>query len=191
MKKPKYTVRKLEELTASYALGALDKEESEEIERLLKEGCKTCETELKGFMGVVDHLGYSAPPVTPPPDLKGRLLARVRRAKSTSDFLFVRSNEGGWEEVSRGVSVKRLFTHPHRRYSTIVVRMGPGAHFPKHRHTEAEECYVLEGDIEMCGRVFRSGDYIRAEAGSIHEGVYSKSGCTLLILSSEMNEILE
>ncbi|HXG30134.1 MAG TPA: cupin domain-containing protein, partial [Thermodesulfobacteriota bacterium] len=177
--------------------GALDKEESEEIERLLKEGCKTCETELKGFMGVVDHLGYSAPLVTPPPDLKGRLLARVRRAKSTSDmekqegFLFVRSNEGGWKEVSRGVSVKRLFTHPHRQYSTIIVRMEPGARFPKHRHTEAEECYVLEGDIEMCGRVFRSGDYIRAEAGSVHEGTYSKRGCTLLILSSERNEILE
>jgi len=38
------------------------KKESEGFERLLKEGCKSCETELKGFREVVGQLGYSAPP---------------------------------------------------------------------------------------------------------------------------------
>jgi len=56
------------------------------------------------------------------PGLKERLLARVRKTESVSEtekqqgFLFVRSNEGKWEEISRGVSPKGFsiayFTKP-------------------------------------------------------------------------------
>ena len=42
----------------------------------------------------------------------------------------------------------------------------------------------------MGGRVFYTGDYIRAETDSIHEGIYSKNGCTLLVMSSLQNEML-
>lgn len=103
----------------------------------------------------------------------------------------MRSNEGEWEEIAKGVSVRRLFVNPERHYATVLVRMDAGVSFPKHRHSETEECYVLPGDIQMGGQVFRAGDYIRVEAGSIHEGIYTESGCTLLILSSQRNEILQ
>ena len=106
-------------------------------------------------------------------------------------FSIVRSNEGEWEEIAKGVSLKPLFVDQDRGYATALIRMRPGVGYPKHRHVETEECYVLDGDLQIGGQTFRAGDYVRAEAGSIHEGIYSEQGCTLLILSSQRNEILE
>jgi quercetin dioxygenase-like cupin family protein len=192
--KRKHSEKKIQELASSYALGALGKRELEEFERLLEEGYQLCEAELRGFREVVSQIGYSTTPVSPSANLKERLLSRVKgeaRAIHKAGFLFVRSTEGEWKEIAKGVSLKRLFFDPGRQYATALVRMSAGTSFPRHRHTETEECYVLEGDIRMGDQVFRAGDYVRAEAGSIHEGIYSESGCMLLILSSQRNEILE
>lgn len=51
--KRKYSVKRLQELAAFYALWALDKKGLNEFERLLHEGCQLCETELQGFREVV------------------------------------------------------------------------------------------------------------------------------------------
>jgi anti-sigma factor ChrR (cupin superfamily) len=194
----KYSRKKIQELTSSYALGALEDRETELFKRLLGEDPSSSEKELKGFEEVVELLGFSAPSVTPPSGLKDRLLRRIRekaitkeKVKEREGFLYVRSQEGEWKDIAEGVSLKPLFYDPIRQYATALVRMSAKTHFPNHRHTEAEECYVIEGAIEMGGQLFRKGDYIRAEAGSIHEGIYSESGCTLLILSSQRNEVLE
>ncbi len=68
--------------------------------------------------------------------------------------------------------------------------MDPGATFPDHVHTEAEECYVIEGDLHTGGKAFGKGDYIRAEAQSVHDSIYTEKGCLLLVQSSEENEML-
>jgi putative transcriptional regulator len=190
--------KRIQELAASYALGALGKRETQEFEKLLQEGLEGNKTELKGFRDVVNMLGFGVSPITPSPKLKDRLLSRVRGEASSKDkttqysgFSIVRTGEGEWEEIAKGVSVKRLFVDEERGYATAVVRMRPGVGFPKHWHADTEECYVLDGDIQMGGHSFKAGDYVRAEAGTIHEGIYSKNGCTLLILSSERNEVLE
>ena len=194
----KYSLRKIQELASSYALGALEDKEAEEFKGLLGEDPSSSEKELKGFEEVVELLGFSAPSVTPPSGLKDRLLSRIRekalakhKFEVSQGFLYVRSQEGEWKDIAEGVSFKPLFYDPLRQYATALVKMSARTHFPSHRHTEAEECYVIEGAIEMGGQLFRKGDYIRAEAGSVHEGIYSESGCTLLILSSQRNELLE
>ncbi|MGH7799603.1 MAG: cupin domain-containing protein [Thermodesulfobacteriota bacterium] len=196
--KRKYSTKRIQELAASYALGAIGKRETQEFERLSKQGAQVFEADLQGFRQVTSMLGYGTSPITPPPSLKERLFNRVKgeaqpshKLTQYSGFSIVRSNEGKWEEISKGVSLKRLFVDEERGYATALVRMLPGVAFPKHRHVETEECYVLEGDIHMGGQLFREGDYVRAEEGSIHEGIYSEQGCTLLILSSQSNEILE
>ena len=107
-----------------------------------------------------------------------------------SGFLFVRSNEGDWAEVVKGVKVKDLYTDHERKYSTVLVQMDPGASFPEHRHVKTEECYIISGDLHMGGQVFYAGDYVRAEADSIHEGIYSENGCTLLVAASQENEMI-
>jgi quercetin dioxygenase-like cupin family protein len=198
MIKRAHNSKRVQELAASYALGALGKRETQEFERLLKEGLEVSKTELKGFRVVINMLGYGVSPITPSPSLKNRLLNRVRRDAHLKDkpsrypgFSIVRASEGEWKEIAKGVSLKLLFVDKEKGYGTTLVRMRPGVSFPKHRHAETEECYVLDGDIETGGQTYKAGDYIRAEAGTIHEGIYSKDGCTLLILSSQRNEIIE
>ncbi len=196
--KGKFLKKRIQELAASYALGAIGKRETQEFERLLKQDKEVFEAELQGFGKLTSILGFSASPIAPPPSLKERLFNRVigeaqpsHKLTQYPGFSIVRSNEGKWEEISKGVILKRLFVDEERGYATALVRMRPAVGFPKHRHVETEECYVLEGDIQMGGQLFREGDYVRAEEGSIHEGIYSEHGCTLLILSSQRNEIIE
>jgi len=193
----KHTNREIQELSASYALGVLDLKDANDFEKVLKGKNKYALSELQSFRDVVNQLGFGVNPLVPPSKLKKRLFQNVKVAKKSilkkkekKGFLYVHSNEGNWEEVVKGVRVKNLFVDDSRNYSTVIVQMSPGAKFPSHRHRETEECYIISGDLYMGGKVFHTGDYIRVETDSIHEGIYSKNGCTLLVMSSLQNEML-
>ena len=190
----KYTKDEIRELAASYALGNLGDAEKKEFEELLRERDGSIEKELKAFTEVVEYLLYGAGPVEEPAGLEERLFSQIKkekRNKSTDEgFLYVRSNEGEWVEIMNGVKIKNLYRNPERNYSTLLVRMEPGATFPDHVHADTEECYVIDGDLRMGGQVFGKGDYIRADAHSTHESISTENGCFLLIAASEENELL-
>ena len=190
----KYTKDEIRDLAASYALGNLGDAEKKEFEELLRERDGSIEKELKTFTEVVEYLLYDAAPLQVPAGLEGRLFAKIKkekRKKNTDDgFLYVRNDEGEWVEIMNGVKIKNLYRNPERNYATLLVKMDPGATFPDHVHTDTEECYVIEGDLKMGGRVFEKGDYIRAEAHSTHESISTENGCFLLIAASEENEML-
>jgi anti-sigma-K factor RskA len=59
-----------------YALGSLDAEERQAIDRHLAEGCDSCSRELAKWREVVDMMPLEMSAAAPP-DLKARLLARV------------------------------------------------------------------------------------------------------------------
>jgi anti-sigma-K factor RskA len=59
-----------------YAVGALTREESQQIERHLAE-CAGCREELRGFQEAASHIAMAVPPSAPPALLKTRLLARL------------------------------------------------------------------------------------------------------------------
>lgn len=181
--KGKFSKKRIQELAASYALGAIGKRETQEFERLLKQDKEVFEAELQGFGKPISILGFSASPIIPPSSLKEQLFKQVRgktkpihKQSQYPGFSIVRANEGEWEEIAKGVSLKHLFVDRERGYATALVRMDPGVGFPTHRHVETEECYVLEGDIQMGGQLFKEGDYVRAEEDSIHDGIYSEHG---------------
>ncbi len=190
----KYTKDEIRALAASYALGNLSGAEKKEFEELLRDRDGSIEKELKTFTEVVEYLLYDAAPLEAPAGLEGRLFAKIKkekREKNTGEgFLYVRNDEGEWVEIMNGVKIKNLHRNPERNYATLLVRMDPGATFPDHVHTDTEECYVIEGDLKMGGRVFGKGDYIRAEAHSTHESISTENGCFLLIAASEENEML-
>jgi hypothetical protein len=48
----------------------------------------------------------------------------------------------------------------------------------------------LEGDLLVDGVQMQTGDYCRAERGSVHVGVTSKSGCVFIAVCSERDELL-
>ena len=190
----KYTKEEIRELAASYALGNLGVAEKKEFEELLRGRDGSIEKELKTFEEVVEYLFYDAGQQMEPDGLEERLFAGIkkekRRDKTDEGFLYVRSGEGEWVEIMKGVKVKNLYRDPVKNYATLLVRMDPGTTFPDHVHADSEECYVIDGDLRMGGHVFGKGDYIRAEARSTHENISTKNGCFLLIAASEENELL-
>src|SRR5439155_21657876 len=67
----------IHELTAAYALDALDEQEEREYEAHLAR-CPRCREELASFTETATSLAYGVESPTPPPDLRGRILARAR-----------------------------------------------------------------------------------------------------------------
>jgi anti-sigma-K factor RskA len=65
------------ELTASYALDALDDDESRAYEQHLA-GCESCREELTSLQEAASALAYAAPPATPPDSLRARILEQAR-----------------------------------------------------------------------------------------------------------------
>jgi anti-sigma-K factor RskA len=70
------------DLTAAYALDALEPEEAREYEQHLA-GCERCREELASLQATAGALAYAAPPARPPEALRGRILeaAHAERPK--------------------------------------------------------------------------------------------------------------
>jgi len=62
---------------AAYVLGALEPDELDAF-RMHLEGCAACREEVATLQHVADALPASAPPLTPPPDLRRRVFDAVR-----------------------------------------------------------------------------------------------------------------
>jgi anti-sigma factor RsiW len=67
----------IHELTAGYALDALDPEERAAYEEHLA-GCASCREELSTFLDTTDALAVAATGPAPAPELRGRILAAAR-----------------------------------------------------------------------------------------------------------------
>ncbi len=103
---------------------------------------------------------------------------------------FIKAAEGVWREIEPGVAVKVLSFNMASRRTTALLRFEPATRYAPHRHTEAEELYVLQGGCSIAGREMTVGDYHRAEAGTEHFDTSTDDGCLLLVISSPQNEML-
>jgi anti-sigma-K factor RskA len=65
------------DLTAAYALDALEPDEARGYEEHLA-GCERCREELASLQGAAGALAYAVPPARPPEELRGRILAAAR-----------------------------------------------------------------------------------------------------------------
>jgi anti-sigma-K factor RskA len=70
--------RTVHELTAAYALDALDEDERRAYEEHLS-GCTGCREQLADFAQTAALLAHGAPAATPPPALRERILAEARQ----------------------------------------------------------------------------------------------------------------
>ena len=189
----KYNDKEIQELAACYALGTLSDEDKAVFEVMLKQDSQAS-AHLDYFKEIMEDLTYNTEPLEEPSSLEEKLFAEIQEQSGHLDkdrgFLYVRHNEGKWVEIVNGVRVKQLYEDSERKYSTVLVSMDAGTTFPDHVHAEDEECYIIEGDINMGGHKFGVGDYIRADAHSVHEAISTENGCLLLVMSSQENEIL-
>jgi anti-sigma factor RsiW len=71
----------LHELTAAYALDALDEHDEPMYEEHLRT-CSRCKEELASLRETAGALAYTVPPATPPPALRSRILERARAERA-------------------------------------------------------------------------------------------------------------
>jgi len=189
------------DIAVLYSLGALSQHEARSFEEHIAAGCDACRAELESFDFTVGALAFGAPEEPPPDRVRAALLAAVSTSVTeqtvgpvqTDDgpFVSILASEGSWQEVREGVLLKKLHVDQATGIATSLVRMLPGAALPVHQHIGVEQFFVVEGDCKVEGRTLGSGDYHRAEAGSIHETTSTVGGTLLLLIAPERYEVLD
>lgn len=195
----------IKDLVALYAFGVLAPEETKEVEAHLLE-CPECLKEFHSSELVVGTISYTFNPIPPPSNIKEKIFASIELSQPTSLiaekpiekpiekktlnpalFFTLRANEGEWQEISKGVFSKTLFSNLESGTITSVIKMLPGAHADLHYHTSIEECYVIDGDFNVGDSPetavnLGAGDYHCAQPGSTHAVAYTNHGTQLLVI---------
>ncbi len=191
------------ELAAWYVAGGMSDDQRVAFESHLKAGCTECVAALETWDGVVHAVFSAIEPLAPDAALLGRLLEKTgepgaagavelvanhktaRQAKPPAeplDLFVLRADEGAWQDAGvEGIQIRMLYRdHEQRRY-TALVRMEPHAVYAEHTHQDAEECFVLEGDLRVGDLLLRQGDYQRTPAGFQQAAQTTEHGCLLLL----------
>jgi anti-sigma factor ChrR (cupin superfamily) len=111
-----------------------------------------------------------------------RILARID-SDAPPDTFTVRAADMQWVTVGEGVEVKVLRVDRERNDQTVLIRMQAGAVVVGHRHTQEEECLVLEGEVLVGGFRLARGDMHVAKPGARHPPITAPRGALLLIRS--------
>ncbi|AOP34718.1 hypothetical protein A0128_13165 [Leptospira tipperaryensis] len=129
----------------------------------------------------------SLPEVKPDSSLKKKIISSILNQQNEGeDFLFIRKSDSRWRKSAfSGVEYKILNRDQSRNTVTLMIRMEAGAVFPGHAHETAEDCLLIEGDLNIAGTVLKAGDFHRANPGSVHKKFSTSSGAEFLIVSGE------
>lgn len=175
------------ELAALYALGSLEGDEAREFAAHL-ETCEDCAREVRAFGETAAQLAVTAA-MRPPDGLRERVLERV--LSESPGRVLVRRDDGAWKDTGfPGVMAKTLFFDRASGNITSLVKVGPGAFYPRHVHAGFEQLFVLEGDLTFEDHVLRAGDYEVMGMESRHPSATSVEGCTVLIIHNVNDEVL-
>src|SRR5262245_6217149 len=165
--------------------------------------CAACRDLARQSTQALAELFLSVPPVKPAARVRDELMRRVAESSSSASPLQAQFSTGfglagmatlqtvragdtrAWEQTAvPGVSIRTLSVDRERDQFSALVRMEPGATYPRHVHGGAEHCVVLEGTLRVGGDVLSAGDYQLAPAGSGHGVQSTDDGCLLFIVSS-------
>lgn len=99
---------------------------------------------------------------------------------------------GGWRDCAfgpfrEGVEICRLWPGPPE---VALLRYGPGASVPRHRHGGLETVLVLDGAQSDERGTYPAGSLVLNPAGSVH-AVRAEGGCVVLIQWERPVEIVE
>jgi anti-sigma factor ChrR (cupin superfamily) len=180
------------DLVFMYVLRALPSNEMLRVAAHIS-GCEECREEMKRLRPVVESLVSRRTGVLwPPASLWERLTQRIAEETGTKSVMTPApiSISPEWEQVAAGISVKLLSTNIKEHRVSMLVQLAPGTDYPSHRHAGVEELYLLDGVLIIDDKTLYPGDYFRADAGSVDHRVWSKTGCTCVLLTSTEDEIL-
>jgi anti-sigma factor ChrR (cupin superfamily) len=111
-----------------------------------------------------------------------RILARIH-APPPPLTQTIRATEMSWVSAGPGVEVMVLRSSDERNDQTVLIRMQPGSVVVGHRHTQEEECLILEGEVFIGEHRLMRGDMHVAHPGAVHEPIRAPHGALLLIRS--------
>ncbi|MBL8174339.1 MAG: cupin domain-containing protein [Bryobacterales bacterium] len=165
------------------------------------------EAELLAFEETAARLAFAAPLEKPCGGLRAKLLRQIQEPAQASvphkllngftepvtGFHLLKSGEGKWRQHdAAGIQYKVLSYDPASDAVTSLVRMEPGAKYPRHRHSKEEQCWVLEGDVRQVDHSIsmRAGDFFRAMPGTDHDSITTDEGCLLIIIGAAHDERL-
>lgn len=80
---------------------------------------------------------------------------------------------------------RALFRHNDSGGRSSLVRLAPGARFPRHAHQGTEEVLVLAGRVSLGGVEMEAGDYLFTEPGEEHDVVALGDGEAVIFVSSQ------
>ncbi len=160
------------------------------------ESCPRCRAAADETEEAFHLLALSLDPVTPPPELRVRLLAAVAgpalaHAAALADLLdlpepelqtllaAVDSDTAAWDRLGPTIEHHPLALAPGREGG--LLRVAAGTRFPYHRHLGDERMRVLLGSCtDSGGAILGPGDELRHAAGSAH-GLTSHRGPPLVL----------
>jgi anti-sigma factor ChrR (cupin superfamily) len=114
----------------------------------------------------------------------GRIMQRIDD-EAPPGTMTIRSAEMQWRNAGPGVEVKVLRMDRSRNDQTVLIRMQPGSVVVGHRHTQEEECWVIEGEVFIGSHRLGQGDMHVASPGVVHPPIHAPHGA-LLMIRSEM-----
>jgi anti-sigma factor ChrR (cupin superfamily) len=174
------------EVTCAYAAHALAASEVAAAEAHIA-SCPDCRRELESLRPVVDRfVSWPTDMLRPTASLQVRLALRVAEGTDREPVPppARRWVEPEWEQVAPGIECKLLATDTERHRVSMLVRLAPGANYPAHIHAGAEELHLLDGALWIDQRKLFPGDYSYGEPGGRDERIWSKTGCTCLLVTS-------
>ena len=174
------------ELTCAYAAQALTVSELPAAEAHIA-SCAECRRELEGLRPVVDRfVAWPTDVLRPTTSLQARLARRIADETGKAPVLppARQWSEPEWEQVAPGIECKLLATDAERHRVSMLVRLAPGASYPPHTHADVEELHLLDGELWIDERRLLPGDYNYGAPGAADERVWSKTGCTCVLVTS-------
>lgn len=171
------------------SLGLLDKKDQSYFDNDVKKYSVKDKNDISDFNNLSSIFSKFAvsdmKDVKPSPAVKKKLFEKLKKVqKKDKDFEFMFSASNDWEQHPiDGIQFKKLSYNEEKGYLMLLFKVAADTSYPAHHHSGAEECYVISGDVYAQGKVLGPGDFHHASGGSDHEPLYTKNGCTLLLVA--------
>jgi len=169
-----------------HVLQALPADEMETVERQIS-SCTDCQKEIRSLRPIVSaFVGWSTDVLRPSESLWGSLAQRIATELGTEPLKEPRERprKPEWKQPVPGIHVQILARDEEKDCVSMLVRLDPGTDYPGHTHGGVEELHLLHGVLRVDDRTLYPGDFIHAEAATVDHRVWSETGCTCFLMTS-------
>ena len=166
----------IEDKAIGYVLGSLSPEERDSVacERLFN---AVLDKEISLVERLYSGLRRNDELEIPATEIWDRITGAIAKEDAALADIFVQDcRSGDWQEYAPSIETKTLWSE-----KAILIRCNPGAIEEEHDQPadEDEHILVVAGDLNVAGRIFGTGDYLRVPASAVHKKMTTERGCLL------------